>query len=102
LTNAVLAETMDLLKQKDKQLGLANEKRVETRDLLKENDEELTRVTAKMGEEIKVDPNQQEETRENLDQAGKKILRVTHIISSSMEELLAKRNLRESGGGLGF
>jgi hypothetical protein len=89
---------MDLLKQKDKQLGLAiglaNEEQVETRNLLKENDEELTRVTAKMGEVIKVDPNQQEETREKLDQAGKKILQVTHIISSSMEELLAKRNLR--------
>jgi hypothetical protein len=63
-------------------------------DLLKQKDEELTRVTAKMGEVIKVDPNQQEETSEMLEQARKKILRVTHIIFSSMEELLAKQNIR--------
>jgi hypothetical protein len=60
LANEVLAETRDLLKQKDEQLGLAIEERVETRDMFMKKDEALARVASKMGEAIKVDPNQLE------------------------------------------
>ena len=74
--------------------NVTNKKLAEARDDLKKKEDELTRLMAQGDTVFKVDPDKLEEIKQELDMSKERNLRVTDILSKTMEELLAERSIR--------